>query len=162
VEGLPLKIALTLVILGLILPLMATAWGGLAGQFFPVSLLVHGNVGDKVAPFSSEKDKTEEPTPHRLREARKKGQVFRSMELISAANLIAVLSVLLLLGSWLLKEFQAIFRTFYGQLGTIPGRWLPGWAGSAPGSKRLSENNGPSICHGCNNRCGGEPGPGGV
>lgn len=72
-----------------------------------------------MAPFSSEKDKTEEPTPHRLREARKKGQVFRSMELISAANLIAVLSVLLLLGSWLLKEFQAIFRTFYGQLGTI-------------------------------------------
>jgi flagellar biosynthetic protein FliR len=33
VEGLPLKIALTLVILGLILPLMATAWEGLLDSF---------------------------------------------------------------------------------------------------------------------------------
>ncbi len=72
-----------------------------------------------MAPFGSEQDKTEDPTPHRLREARRKGQVFRSVELVSAANLIAVLSVLLLLGSWLLKELQIIFITIYGHLGTM-------------------------------------------
>ncbi len=75
--------------------------------------------GDKVAPFTSEKDKTEEPTPHRLREARRKGQVFRSVELVSAANLLTVLLALLLLGSWMLKEFEALFSTIYGHLGTV-------------------------------------------
>lgn len=74
-----------------------------------------------MAPFTAEQDKTEEPTPHRLREARRKGQVFRSVELVSSANLLAVLSVLLLLGSWLLRELQGSFVSMYGQLGTARG-----------------------------------------
>ena len=33
-------------------------------------------------------DKTEEPTPHKLREARKKGQIAKSQEITSAIMLI--------------------------------------------------------------------------
>ena len=33
-------------------------------------------------------DKTEEPTPHKLREARKKGQIAKSQEITSAVMLI--------------------------------------------------------------------------
>lgn len=72
-----------------------------------------------MAPFGSGHDKTEDPTPHRLREARRKGQLFKSVELISAANLITVLSVMLLLGSWLLKGLQTIFISSFSHLGTI-------------------------------------------
>jgi len=46
-----------------------------------------------------EGDKTEEPTPHRLKEARRKGQVFKSMELNSALNILGVMFLFLLLSN---------------------------------------------------------------
>jgi len=45
----------------------------------------------------NQEDKTEAPTPHRREEFRRKGQVFRSMELTSA---VVWLAVLLLFSSW--------------------------------------------------------------
>jgi len=40
--------------------------------------------------FANGEDKTEEPTPHRKREARKRGQVMKSMEMNSAVNLVGM------------------------------------------------------------------------
>lgn len=73
-----------------------------------------------MAPFTADSDKTEEPTPHRLREARRKGQVFKSTELNAAANVLGVMLVLVTIGSWWLKQFQKIFSTLCGQLAS-PG-----------------------------------------
>ena len=38
--------------------------------------------------FAGDEDKTEEPTPHRRREARKRGQVMKSMEINAAVNML--------------------------------------------------------------------------
>ena len=47
--------------------------------------------------FAEGEDKTEQPTPHRLREARKRGQVMKSMELNAAINMVGMVSVFILL-----------------------------------------------------------------
>lgn len=48
--------------------------------------------------FADGEDKTEEPTPHRQREARKRGQVMKSMEVNAAVNMLGM--VLLYAVSW--------------------------------------------------------------
>ncbi len=40
--------------------------------------------------FNQQEDKTEDPTPHRRREARKRGQVMKSMEMNSAVNMLGM------------------------------------------------------------------------
>ncbi|NLN06519.1 MAG: flagellar biosynthesis protein FlhB [Firmicutes bacterium] len=60
-------------------------------------------------------EKTEEPTPKRLEETRKKGQVVKSGEVIAAANLLALTAVLYAAGSFLfsyLKEMLARYLSF--------------------------------------------------
>ncbi len=69
-----------------------------------------------MAPFGADSDKTEQPTPHRLREARRKGQVFKSAEINAAANVLGVMIVLISVGPWWLKRFQSIFATVCDQL----------------------------------------------
>lgn len=61
-------------------------------------------------------DKTEQPTPHRLREARRKGQVFKSAELNAAANIVGVMLVLLLSGRAVFSSFSHLFHHFLGKL----------------------------------------------
>ncbi|MEW5785288.1 MAG: flagellar biosynthesis protein FlhB [Bacillota bacterium] len=65
-------------------------------------------------------DKTEEPTPHRLREARRKGQVFKSMELSAAINVVGVMALFILMGSLVFRGFQNIFLTFMGDMLAFP------------------------------------------
>ncbi len=62
-------------------------------------------------------DKTEQPTPHRLREARRKGQVFKSTELNAAINILGVMLVLLLLGRMAGVAFLGMFRHYFDQIG---------------------------------------------
>ena len=47
------------------------------------------------------------PTPHKLREARKKGQVPKSTAITSAAGLLSTLGALLLLGGWMTRQIMA-------------------------------------------------------
>jgi flagellar biosynthesis protein FlhB len=54
-------------------------------------------------------EKTEKPTPHRLREARKKGQVAKSMELAAAVALLAGFGVVLILATWLPAKVAAVY-----------------------------------------------------
>jgi flagellar biosynthetic protein FlhB len=65
-------------------------------------------------------DKTEDPTPHRLREARRKGQVFKSMELNSAINIVGVMVLLLVFSSFAFRGFEDAFNLFLGNMLSYP------------------------------------------
>lgn len=51
--------------------------------------------------MAEDSDKTEEPTDHKLQEGRKKGQVFKSQEIVSTLLLLATAGMLGLVGSWM-------------------------------------------------------------
>ena len=51
-------------------------------------------------------EKTEDPTPKKLRDARKKGQVAKSKEVSSTIGIICVVSLLWALSDWFLILFQ--------------------------------------------------------
>ncbi|MBE8215682.1 MAG: type III secretion system export apparatus subunit SctU [Endozoicomonadaceae bacterium] len=53
-------------------------------------------------------EKTEDPTPKKLRDARKKGQVAKSKEVSSTIGIICVVSLLWALSDWFLLLFQEI------------------------------------------------------
>jgi type III secretion protein U len=53
-------------------------------------------------------EKTEKPTPHKLREARKKGQVAKSVEITSGVQLVALLAYFTVEGKHLLQGFEAL------------------------------------------------------
>lgn len=61
--------------------------------------------------FSGEK--TEDPTPKRLEEARKKGQVARSTEINSVLVLLAVFAGLKIFGPYLYQEFSSFMRFWF-------------------------------------------------
>ena len=65
-------------------------------------------------------DKTEEPTPHRLREARRKGQVFKSMELNSAVNIIGVMALLMAFSALAFRGFEDVMNLFIGSMLAYP------------------------------------------
>lgn len=54
--------------------------------------------------MGEDSDKTEEPTEHKLQEARKKGQVIKSQEIVSTCMLLATAGVLMTAGSWMFSE----------------------------------------------------------
>ncbi len=60
-------------------------------------------------------EKTEQPTPHRLREAKRKGQVVKSTELGSAFNLLAVTFLLILFGDNLFQWMRETVALFLGE-----------------------------------------------
>lgn len=65
-------------------------------------------------------DKTEEPTPHRLREARRKGQVFKSVELNSAINIVGVMVLFIVFSTVAFRGFEYVFNTFIGDMLSFP------------------------------------------
>ena len=64
-------------------------------------------------------EKTEEATPKKLREARKKGQVPKSRELATAAVLLAVAGTLTALGGYMLGKLESVLRL---SLDAVAGR----------------------------------------
>lgn len=56
-------------------------------------------------------EKTEQPTPKKIRDARKKGQVAKSTEITSGLQLAAVLGYFLLEGPHLLQAFETLINT---------------------------------------------------
>ncbi len=66
--------------------------------------------------FAGEEDKTEEPTQHRLREARKRGQVMKSMEANSAINLLGMLFFFVIFWRYFLKNFETLFCHYLREL----------------------------------------------
>lgn len=70
--------------------------------------------------FNEGGDKTEDPTPHRLREARRKGQVFKSMELNSAINILGVMALMFFVGTMAFRGIEDAFKLFVGNMLTMP------------------------------------------
>lgn len=69
---------------------------------------------------ADEGDRTEEPTPHRRREARRKGLVFKSGELNAAINILGVMFLFYLLGNAVFDAFQAMLHTTLGRIAFSP------------------------------------------
>ena len=61
-------------------------------------------------------EKTEMPTPKKLRDARQKGQVCTSKDIVSTALLVVLFAVLAWMGSALLLETQQLVATVGGRL----------------------------------------------
>ena len=57
-------------------------------------------------------DKTEEPTPHRRREARKRGQVMKSLEMNAAVNLLGMVFLASLLWPIFIRHITELLRFF--------------------------------------------------
>ncbi len=66
-----------------------------------------------MADQDSDQDKTEEPTAHKLEEARKEGNVSKSQELNSVLLLAFASATLYGLGGWMYHEFEILFEHFY-------------------------------------------------
>ncbi len=81
-----------------------------------------------MAEESSGQEKTEEPTSRRLLEARKKGDVLKSMEVPSAAVLLFGLLALYMMKGFMYNHFLLVMRHYLGRLDTIsitPGNMMP-------------------------------------
>ena len=63
-------------------------------------------------------EKTEKATPKRKRDAREKGQVFKSVEVISAFSLIVIFGVLKIFGKSIAENAENMMRVFFS--GNIP------------------------------------------
>jgi flagellar biosynthesis protein FlhB len=58
-------------------------------------------------------DKTEKATPKRKREAREKGQIFKSTEVISAFSLLAMFGILSIFGGSIIDNVKALMSHFF-------------------------------------------------
>jgi flagellar biosynthetic protein FlhB len=65
-------------------------------------------------------DKTEEPTDHKLQEAKKKGQVFKSQDIISTLLLVATAGIVSATGSWLFWSIAEYTRQTWDIIPSIP------------------------------------------
>lgn len=72
-----------------------------------------------MAEETSGQEKTEEPTARRLQDAREKGDIARSMEVPSAAVLLASLLTLYLLNDFNMHTYSTVLRYYLGHLHSI-------------------------------------------
>ena len=75
-------------------------------------------------------DKSEEPTPHRLKEARDKGQVIKSKEITTAFLLMLSYVVLRFIGGFAWEELSSMVRAIYNLIPNIQ-EFGYGFAGTA-------------------------------
>jgi flagellar biosynthetic protein FlhB len=79
-------------------------------------------------------DKTEKATPKRKREAREKGQIFKSTEIINAFSLLAMFGVLSIFGNMIIDNTKAMMDHFFSQ---TPGAVTQAAVSNALGSAVL-------------------------
>lgn len=109
--GLPIKIFIGLISLTLALPMISKMLGAMFDQipyiienlFKTVPLLI----------IFADGEKTEEATPKKLSEAKRKGQVAKSKELGLALSLITVTLLMLTLGDYLFANLKDIVLLFF-------------------------------------------------
>lgn len=73
----------------------------------------------------SREDRTEAPTPKRLEEAKKRGQVAKSVEISNAAILLVTFGVLSIIGGQLITELAVFMRDFFSR-SLLQGDFSPG------------------------------------
>ncbi|ABK60543.1 flagellar biosynthetic protein FlhB [Clostridium novyi NT] len=109
--GMPVKIVLGLGVLSLCLPVIFNIIGS-AFDNIPSSIRELYKVFPMIFIFASD-DKTEEATPHKLSEARKKGQVAKSKEVNSAIILLTSTIILLTLGEYVANSLKKDIIEFF-------------------------------------------------
>lgn len=67
--------------------------------------------------MADDSDKTEEPTDHKLREASKKGQIFKSQDVIATALLIATTGIIFGSGTWMYTSMTAYTKSVFISIG---------------------------------------------
>ncbi|VAW34416.1 hypothetical protein MNBD_DELTA03-310, partial [hydrothermal vent metagenome] len=80
-----------------------------------------------MADESSGQEKTEVPTPRRLQESRDKGDIAKSVEIPSAAVLLASLFTIYLLSGYLIHTMEELIRHYLAnaaQIKVIPGNMV--------------------------------------
>jgi len=110
--GLPIKILLGLSVISLSLPFFYEIIG-VAFNNIPASIRQLYKLLPLVIIFSSD-DKTEDPTHHKLTEAKKKGQVAKSKEIGSAITLLTSTIILITLGKTAANSFASNIVEFFG------------------------------------------------
>lgn len=113
--GLPVKIIVGLLVFSAALPALIHAYVK-AFQDIPGDLNNYFNLFPLIVMFASA-DKTEEPTPKKREDARKKGQVAKSRELISAITLIGITLLIVTMGSFGLNSMQAFLTRSLNNVG---------------------------------------------
>ena len=78
-----------------------------------------GGKGQFMADNDKDQEKTEQATPKRREEARKKGQVAKSQEIASAAILLACLTYFYFDSTRLVKKLMGLVRGFLNESGTL-------------------------------------------
>ncbi|SHJ67821.1 flagellar biosynthetic protein FliR/FlhB [Hathewaya proteolytica DSM 3090] len=109
--GLPIKIVIGLAVLILSLPLIMKLYRVAFEQIPKHIINVLTAMGPVMFVFADNGDKTEDATPKKKSDARKKGQVARSKELSMTATLIAITFVMMSLGEFC---FNNMTKDFYG------------------------------------------------
>ena len=66
--------------------------------------------------FAGDEDKTEEPTPHRRREARKRGQVMKSMEMNAAVNMLGAAFFFIFFKQYFLDALISFLKHCLGEM----------------------------------------------
>jgi len=75
--------------------------------------------------MAEDSDKTEEPTEHKLQEGRKKGQVFKSQDIIQTILLFTTAGILYSIRGWILKVLSSFMKWSFNLITPtidIPGR----------------------------------------
>lgn len=70
--------------------------------------------------FADGEDKTEEPTPHRRREARKRGQVMKSMEVNAAVNMLGMVFFFVIFWRYYYRGFTSMLSHFLREMLCLP------------------------------------------
>ncbi|MEX0773145.1 MAG: flagellar type III secretion system protein FlhB [Balneolales bacterium] len=63
-----------------------------------------------------DQDKTEEPTPQRLKKAKDEGNVAKSQEVSSVLLMVAAVIIILYSGQWMYSQFEFLLRELYSNL----------------------------------------------
>lgn len=75
--------------------------------------------------MADDSDKTEDPTDHKLREARKKGQIFKSQDVIATALLVVTAGVFSATGAWMYMNIVGFTKTSF-MMSAEPGAFRIG------------------------------------
>lgn len=81
---------------------------------------------------ADDQDKTEQPTPYRLEEARRRGEVAKSPDAIGTGMLVVFAAVIALTGTWIARSLAAAMQGTLLLAGNkpVPGSGLSAWLGA--------------------------------
>ena len=111
--GLPIKIIIGILSIIIALPIIMNIMVDMFDKLYLVLTNILGIVPIALIFADSGGEKTEEATPKKKSDAKKKGQVAKSKELGTAFTLIAATLVIVILGEYAIKELEEVIKLFF-------------------------------------------------